>query len=31
MQYKRQLRMQGISQNLFTPKKILDNRDKYFE
>jgi len=31
MQYKRQLRMQSISQSLFTPKKILDNRDKYFE
>jgi hypothetical protein len=31
MQYKRQLRMQGISQILFTPKKITDNRDKFFE
>jgi hypothetical protein len=31
MQYKRQLRMQLLSQDLFTPKKIQDNRDKYFE
>ena len=31
MQYKRQLRMQILSQSLFTPKKIQDNRDKYFE
>jgi hypothetical protein len=31
MQYKRQLRMQDISQILFTPKKIQDYRDKFFE
>jgi len=31
MQNKRQLRMQVLSQSLFTPKKIQDNRDKYFE
>ncbi len=31
MQYKRQLRLQGISQAIFTPKKIVDNRDQFFE
>lgn len=31
MQYKRQLRLQDLSQILFTPKKLQDNRDKFFE
>jgi hypothetical protein len=31
MQYKRQLRLQDISQGLFTPKKLEDFRDNFFE
>ncbi|MGQ9534406.1 MAG: peptidyl-prolyl cis-trans isomerase [bacterium] len=31
IQYKRQVRLQNLSQSIFTPKKIVDNRDKFFE
>jgi len=31
MQYKRQLRLQDVSQSLFTPKKLEDFRDNFFE
>ena len=31
LQWKRQLRLQQISQNLFTPEELVDNRDKFFE
>lgn len=31
VQYKRQTRIQSLSQAIFTPKKIIDNRDKFFE
>lgn len=31
LQYRRQIRLQNLSQSIFTPKKIVDNRDKFFE
>lgn len=31
IQYARQLRFQNLSMSIFTPKKIIDNRDKFFE
>ncbi|MEO0205957.1 MAG: peptidylprolyl isomerase [candidate division WOR-3 bacterium] len=31
LQYARQIRLQNLSQAIFTPKKIIDNRDKFFE
>ncbi|KPK62847.1 hypothetical protein AMJ83_09585 [candidate division WOR_3 bacterium SM23_42] len=31
LQWKRQLRLQQITQNLFTPEELVDNRDKFFE
>ncbi len=31
IQYTRQMRLQNISQSIFTPKKIIDNRDRFFE
>ncbi len=31
MQYKRQLRLQSISQSIFTPRQLVDNRDLFFE
>ncbi|MGB9721112.1 MAG: peptidylprolyl isomerase [bacterium] len=31
LQYVRQVRLQNLSQSIFTPKKIVDNRDKFFE
>ncbi len=31
IQYARQIRLQNLSQSIFTPKKIIDNRDKFFE
>jgi len=31
LQWKRQLIMQQVSQSIFTPEEIVDNRDKFFE
>jgi parvulin-like peptidyl-prolyl isomerase len=31
LQWKRQLRLQQITQNIFTPEEIVDHRDKFFE
>ncbi len=31
LQMARQMRLQVLSQSIFTPKKIVDNRDKFFE
>lgn len=31
IQYRRQVRLQNLSQSIFTPKKIVDNRDIFFE
>ncbi len=31
IQYARQMRFQNLSISIFTPKKIIDNRDKFFE
>ncbi len=31
LQYRRQIRLQNLSQSIFTPKKIVDNRDQFFE
>ena len=31
LQMTRQMRLQVLSQSIFTPKKIVDNRDKFFE
>lgn len=31
LQMKRQMRLQQLSMNLFTPQKIEDNRDEFFE
>jgi|GEM_PF-719246 len=31
IQYARQMRLQNLSQSIFTPKKIVDNRDNFFE
>ena len=31
LQWKRQLRLQQITQNIFTPEEFVDNRDKFFE
>jgi hypothetical protein len=31
LQMVRQMRLQVLSQSIFTPKKIVDNRDKFFE
>ncbi len=31
LQYVRQMRLQNLSQAIFTPRKIVDNRDKFFE
>jgi hypothetical protein len=31
LQWKRQLRLQQITQNIFTPEEVVDNRDKFFE
>jgi parvulin-like peptidyl-prolyl isomerase len=31
LQWKRQLRLQQITQNIFTPKELVDDRDKFFE
>lgn len=31
IQYARQMRFQSLSISIFTPKKIIDNRDKFFE
>jgi len=31
LQWKRQLMLQQVSQSIFTPEEIVDNRDKFFE
>jgi parvulin-like peptidyl-prolyl isomerase len=31
LQYVRRMRLENLSQAIFTPKKIIDNRDKFFE
>uniref|UniRef100_A0A7V1EH90 Periplasmic chaperone PpiD n=1 Tax=candidate division WOR-3 bacterium TaxID=2052148 RepID=A0A7V1EH90_UNCW3 len=31
IQYARQMRFQNLSVSIFTPKRIIDNRDKFFE
>ncbi|MGB7055738.1 MAG: peptidylprolyl isomerase [bacterium] len=31
LQWKRQLRLQQITRNIFTPEELVDNRDKFFE
>ncbi len=31
LQMARQMRLQYLSQKIFTPKKVIDNRDKFFE
>jgi hypothetical protein len=31
LQWRRQLRLQQITQNIFTPEEFVDNRDKFFE
>jgi parvulin-like peptidyl-prolyl isomerase len=31
LQWKRQLRLQQITQNIFAPEEIVDNRDRFFE
>jgi len=31
LQIERQMRLGGLTQTIFTPKKIVDNRDKFFE
>ena len=31
LQWKRQMRLQQITQSLFTPKELIDNRDQFFE
>jgi hypothetical protein len=31
MQTARQIRLQYLSQDIFTPKKVVDNRDRFFE
>ncbi|MCK4940610.1 peptidyl-prolyl cis-trans isomerase [candidate division WOR-3 bacterium] len=31
LQWKRQLRLQQITQNIFTPEEVVDHRDKFFE
>jgi len=31
LQWRRQMRLQHISQTLFTPEKLVDNRDNFFE
>lgn len=31
LQWKRQLRLQQITQNIFTPEEIVDHRDRFFE
>ena len=31
LQWKRQLRLQQITEELFTPEELVDNRDKFFE
>jgi hypothetical protein len=31
LQMTRQMRLQTLSQSIFTPKKVVDNRDKFFE